>query len=123
MVCGVLFRIGCVFPLLPARVRHYHYLNRILNEMEAFAWGGDHYLASPDVASPWLSSTLPPAFWPMCVGGQVWGRSTKHDPMRCGLAHQLQDEDVLQIVAKTVTQQVCGHEYFHQEHRKRVRRG
>lgn len=38
---------------------------------------------------------------------QVWGRSTKHDPMRCGLAHQLQDEDVLQIVPKTITQQVC----------------
>ncbi|CAM9113739.1 unnamed protein product [Ascophyllum nodosum] len=35
----------------------------------------------------------------------VWGRSTKHDPMRCGMAHQLQDEDVLQIVPKTVTQQ------------------
>lgn len=37
---------------------------------------------------------------------QVWGRSTKHDPMRCGLAHPLQDEDVLQIVPKTITQQV-----------------
>ncbi|CAM9322242.1 unnamed protein product [Scytosiphon promiscuus] len=35
----------------------------------------------------------------------VWGRSTKHDPMRCGLAHPLQDEDVLQIVPKTITQQ------------------
>ncbi|CAN0098455.1 unnamed protein product [Ectocarpus fasciculatus] len=38
----------------------------------------------------------------------VWGRSTKHDPMRCGLAHPLQDEDVLQIVPKTITQQVSG---------------
>lgn len=36
----------------------------------------------------------------------MWGRSTKHDPMRCGLAHPLQDEDVLQIVPKTITQQV-----------------
>eukprot|EP00904_Undaria_pinnatifida_P009410 jgi/Undpi1/559/HiC_scaffold_10.g04023.m1 len=35
----------------------------------------------------------------------VWGRSTKHDPMRCGLAHPLDDEDVLQIVPKTITQQ------------------
>lgn len=42
---------------------------------------------------------------------QVWGRSTKHDPMRCGLAHPLDDEDVLQIVPKTITQQAspeCG---------------
>mmetsp|Transcript_16252 Transcript_16252/g.21525 ORF Transcript_16252/g.21525 Transcript_16252/m.21525 type:complete len:405 (+) Transcript_16252:163-1377(+) len=35
----------------------------------------------------------------------VWGRSTKHDPMHCGLQHNLQDEDVLQIVTKTVNQQ------------------
>lgn len=49
--------VDCTFPLLPARVRHYYYMNWIVNGMEALAWGG-HYLASPDVASPWLSSPL-----------------------------------------------------------------
>jgi hypothetical protein len=35
----------------------------------------------------------------------VWGRSTKYDPQRCGLTHTLEDEDVVQVVGKTVTQQ------------------
>lgn len=30
----------------------------------------------------------------------VWGTSVKHTPQRCGLAHQLNDEDVIQIVKK-----------------------
>eukprot|EP00742_Colponemidia_sp_Colp-10_P003488 GILJ01003715.1.p1 GENE.GILJ01003715.1~~GILJ01003715.1.p1 ORF type:complete len:367 (+),score=60.62 GILJ01003715.1:81-1181(+) len=30
----------------------------------------------------------------------VWGMSTKYNPMRCGLTHQLSDEDVIQIVKK-----------------------
>lgn len=34
----------------------------------------------------------------------VWGSSTKHQPQRCGLAHELHDEDVLQVVKKTVQQ-------------------
>jgi uncharacterized protein len=28
----------------------------------------------------------------------VWGISSKHMPQRCGLAHRLHDEDVVQIV-------------------------
>ena len=32
----------------------------------------------------------------------VWGTSSKHMPQRCGLAHQLEDEDVVQIVKKKV---------------------
>jgi hypothetical protein len=32
----------------------------------------------------------------------VWGTSSKHMPQRCGLAHHLEDEDVVQIVKKKV---------------------
>ena len=28
----------------------------------------------------------------------VWGRSTRHNPQRCGIAHDLEDEDVIQVV-------------------------
>jgi ribosome-interacting GTPase 1 len=35
----------------------------------------------------------------------VWGTSAKHMPQRCGLDHPLDDQDVVQIVTKTVKQQ------------------
>jgi hypothetical protein len=41
----------------------------------------------------------------------VWGTSAKHVPQRCGLNHQLDDEDVVQIITKTVKQQQSDKNY------------
>jgi len=58
----------------------------------------------------------------------VWGRSTRHDPQRVGLQHQLCDEDVIQIVTKTVTQQKHDKNYVnvvqaHNDQIKKRRKG
>ena len=36
---------------------------------------------------------------------QVWGKSCKYSPMKCGLQHQLADEDVVQIMKKVTKKQ------------------
>lgn len=41
----------------------------------------------------------------------VWGTSAKHSPQRCGVTHNLDDEDVVQIVTKTNAQQRQSKDY------------
>ena len=55
----------------------------------------------------------------------VWGSSVKHQPQKVGIEHLLNDEDVVQIVTKTVKQQQQDKNYtilvqgFNEKHAKK----
>jgi small GTP-binding protein len=50
-------------------------------------------------------------FLPIFNFALVWGRSTKFSPQRVGLTHHICDEDVVQIVLKTLVQQTQAKDY------------
>jgi hypothetical protein len=84
----------------------------------------DHAGAPPDLAEPIVLSAIRKgtSVKSLCANistellrdfnyALVWGTSACHAPQRCGLLHQLDDEDVVQIVTKTVKQQANDKNY------------
>jgi ribosome-interacting GTPase 1 len=58
-----------------------------------------------------VCTTISKEFVPIFNFALVWGRSTKFNPQRVGLSHTLLDEDVIQVVAKTLVQQKHSKDY------------
>jgi len=46
----------------------------------------------------WLCRTIHKDFETSFKHALVWGKSAKHSPQRVGLAHELADEDVVELV-------------------------
>jgi len=88
-------RYGCT---VEAFCSHIH--REIVNAFKVSAWGLSTKLCS---ALPNTHSPSPCGAWQFAL---VWGTSVKHSPQHCGLAHVLHDEDVVQIMTKTVAEQV-----------------
>lgn len=79
---------------------------------------------APDLSDPIVLSTerhgltveavcqsISKEFLPIFNFALVWGRSTKFNPQRVGLSHGLVDEDVIQVVPKTLVQQKHSKDY------------
>ncbi|GAX84155.1 hypothetical protein CEUSTIGMA_g11578.t1 [Chlamydomonas eustigma] len=75
---------------------------------------GDHLPAeiSTFFLSPSPSSCIHKTLSKEFKYGLVWGTSSKHYPQRCGLIHNLEDEDVVQIVKKKVRTDADGRGRF-----------